>query len=56
MDSTNKKNKTALDVYRVLRNEIKKHVLTFGVEMSKYIASSEVTKDVKDLSCAIEPN
>ncbi len=39
-DAINKKNQTALDVYRSLRTEIRKHVLTFDVEMSKRVASS----------------
>ncbi len=43
-DSINKKNQTALDVYRSLRTEIKKHVLTFDVEMSKHIPSAASAK------------
>jgi hemerythrin len=39
-DSINKKNQTALDVYRSLRTEIKKHVLTFDVEMRKHIPAA----------------
>jgi hemerythrin len=45
LDSINKKNQTALDVYKSLRTQIKKHVLTFGVEISKYIPSSEAVKE-----------
>jgi hemerythrin len=44
-DSMNKKNQTALDVYRSLRNEIKKHVLTFDLETSKHIRPAKVVKD-----------
>lgn len=43
-DSINKKNQTALDVYRSLRTEIKKHVLTFGAEFGKQIPSSAHAK------------
>ena len=43
-DSINKKNQTALDIYRSLRTEIKKHVLTFDVEMSQHVASSAHAK------------
>jgi len=43
-DSINKKNQTALDIYRSLRAEIKKHVETFDVEMRKHVSSSAMAK------------
>ena len=44
-DSISKRNQTALDVYKSLRNEIDRHVLTFGMEAGLPVPLPETAQD-----------
>lgn len=42
VDSMSKRNQTAIDVYRMIRNEMQGHILKFGQELRKYICTQKI--------------
>lgn len=40
-DSMNKRNQTAFDIYLIIRNEIKQHILKFGQDLRIYISTQK---------------